>query len=275
MDYKLTFSGRFHYRCGGGVSFHQHRDDYQIQLVYGGSANIRINSEIIHVTSGDVVFLKRGSYHEFFVDSKNGMRTLEVKFRTEDSELIALLDKISTCIRDEGERLFGIFSQIVMEGYRQVFPYKAMSNALLLECIALMVRISQSEKISSLDATSPSTSDRSKQSQLVADVTEYISLNIGKHITINDIAKGCGYSSDYLYRVIKRETGRTAVQFVNNLKFKQAKRMIQHTELSLSEIAWDLGFSSLQYFSRFFRQHAGVSPSEYMTKVRSLIRTDY
>ena len=75
--------------------------------------------------------------------------------------------------------------------------------------------------------------------------------------------------------MVKKETGMTAIQYISKLKYDQAKKMIQHTELSLSEIAWNLGFGSLQYFSRFFHEHSGLSPSEYMAKVRNTVRTDY
>ena len=92
---------------------------------------------------------------------------------------------------------------------------------------------------------------------------------------MSELAKGCGYNQDFLYRMIKKETGLTAIQFVNKVKYDQARKLIQHTELSLSEIAWNLGFGSLQYFSRFFREHAGISPSDYMSKVRNTVRIDY
>ena len=107
------------------------------------------------------------------------------------------------------------------------------------------------------------------------DVTEFIGKNIDRKYTLPELASECGYNKDYLYRMIKKETGLTAIQFVNKVKYDQAKKLIQHTELSLSEIAWNLGFGSLQYFSRFFKEQSGIPPSEYMQKVRNTVRTDY
>ena len=75
--------------------------------------------------------------------------------------------------------------------------------------------------------------------------------------------------------MIHRETGLSTIQYVNMIKFEQAKNLIQHTELSLSEISWNLGFESLQYFSKFFRQRASMTPSEYLNKTRNKVRTDY
>ena len=275
MDYRLTFSGRFHYRYGWGIEVHQHADDYQVQCIYGGEARVKIDNRIIHAEKGDVIFIPQGSTHEFSVDSKDGLKTLELKFQTDDPEILNLIKGISLCFKDEGGHLFSLLSSIVIEGYRKVFPYKILSKALLLECIALMARLSQQSSLSSLDSAGKYEIRKHSQNRIVQDVTDYVSMNINRRFSINEIAQNCGYSSDYLYRTIKKETGCTMIQFVNCIKFDQARKLIQHTELSLSEIAWNLGFSSLQYFSRFFHQHSGISPSEYMQKVRNLIRTDY
>jgi len=59
------------------------------------------------------------------------------------------------------------------------------------------------------------------------------------------------------------------------VKFEHSLSLIQNTELSLSEVGWRLGFENLQYFSRFFKMHGGISPSEYISKVRHTTRTDY
>jgi AraC-like DNA-binding protein len=92
---------------------------------------------------------------------------------------------------------------------------------------------------------------------------------------MHDMAIACGYNQDYLYRVIKKRTGLSAIKYVNLVKFEKALFLIQNTEQSLSEIGWHLGFENLQYFSRFFRHHSGITPSEYIAKVRLTTRTDY
>ena len=271
MNCNLTLSSRFHYRYGGGVPAHQHSNDYQIQLICEGSMDVRVDSLHFHASRGDVIFIMKDSSHEFRVTSENGMRTLEVKFWTDDEELIALLKSIRICQRDNKEKIFGILSRIIVEGYRQIFPYRILSNAILLEGLALLARMSKNGD----PGIGSAMEDNQEQSKLLKDVMQYISTDGNRKLTVKDIAESCGLSSDYFSRVIRRETGMSAIQFINEMKFKQARLMIQNTELSLSEIAWSLGFSSIQYFSRFFRQHAGVSPSEYLSEARNLMRTDY
>lgn len=272
MDFRLTFSGRFNYRFGGGVSFHHHPDDYQIQLIYEGRATIKINNEIYHAEPNSIFFIRRGCSHEFSVDSESGLKTLELKFEAEGESILKLISFISTYIEDQTGQFFGLFTNIVMEGYQKLFFYKELSNAMLLTVLSLMARNSQNFVAY---PRNESATRRTTQSQILQDVTEYICKNINRKYTMSELAKGCGYNQDFLYRMIKKETGLTAIQFVNKVKYNQARKLIQHTELSLSEIAWNLGFGSLQYFSRFFREHAGISPSDYMSKVRNTVRIDY
>ena len=69
-DYKLTFSGRFHYKKGGGLSPHGHPEDFQVQLIYQGKAivgggdsisainSLKLTDKIYHISTGGGASLK-------------------------------------------------------------------------------------------------------------------------------------------------------------------------------------------------------------------------
>ena len=274
MDYKLTFSGRFHYRCGSGVTGHYHPEDYQIQLVYSGEAEAHVNGETYHMTRNSIMFVPKGSAHDFHVTSGDGMKTVEVKFVSEDPRFESLVSGLGILMVDDG-KIFEILSRVVLEGQRKIPYYKEMSNALLMECLLLLYRMVYRTSISVFEASSLSKNEIMKNDILLDVIDDYIEKNIHKKFSLADVAKACGYNQDYIYRLIRKKTGLSAVQYINQKKFDRAKQLIMHTELSLSEIAWNLGFETLQYFSRFFKEHAGISPSDYSKEVRSTIRTDY
>jgi len=274
MDCNITFSARFHYRQGGGVSLHCHSADWQVQLVYGGGGTTAVNDTRFPIKEGDVVLVHRKASHSFLVGPE-GMKTLEVKFVTEDKDVVSMLSHIDTLFHDENHQLFDLFTRIVAEGQRKVIAYRTMCDALLMESIAVMMRLSSGNAIVHTE-NEPNKSPVGQPASLaIQAANEYIYRHMDKNFTLGDLAAGCGYNQDYLYRAIKKEYGVSAIQYVNKLRFDQAKRLMQHTELSLSEIAWNLGFDSIQYFSKFFRQHAHTSPSDYCNKVRSTIRIDY
>ncbi|WP_320128322.1 AraC family transcriptional regulator [uncultured Sphaerochaeta sp.] len=275
MNYKITFSARFHYRQGSGVGRHYH-PDYQIQLIYSGSAITHLNENCIALGPGDILFLKKGSYHDFTVNAKEGMKTLEIKFLSTDPDMDQFLDTIKPLFRDNDRQLFNIFSRIVLEGQRKSIFYRQMSESLLMESLITMQRICVAQDAPVFETDSAKARPpKESVSQLIESVDDYIARNINNNFTLAEMAESIGYNQDYLYRTIKKEIGISAVQYINRIKFERAKQLIQHTELSLTELSWNLGFDNLQYFSRFFRKYANISPSEYSAKVRASIRTDY
>ncbi len=274
-DYKLTFSGRFHYKKGGGLSPHGHPEDFQVQLIYQGKAIVGVNNVKFTANAGDIVFIPQGSEHYFTVISEDGMKTLEIKFTCSDSELLYLIGTLKTLFRDKNNLVFNRFSAIVMEGYKKLSSYKIKNNAMLVETLVDLSRLCMEAQESEVQSTEPQSSAVATDSAVLDAITEYIYSNLNKNFQIGDLAAACGYKQDYIYRTVHKKMQMSVIQYINKIRFEQAKKLIQHSELSMTEIAWNLGFESLQYFSKFFKQHALMSPSEYSKRTRNLIRTDY
>ena len=93
-------------------------------------------------------------------------------------------------------------------------------------------------------------------------VVEFLNKNIAKNLTLVDIAHGCSMSTAKLKRVVKGGV----ISYFNDLKISRAKELIRNTDMNLSQISEELGFSSLHYFSRLFKAKTGKTPSEYKTK---------
>jgi AraC-like DNA-binding protein len=74
-------------------------------------------------------------------------------------------------------------------------------------------------------------------------------------------------SPNYFGDLIKKETGKTAHEFIQSKLIDAAKERIFDTSQSLSEIAYGLGFKYPQHFSRLFKQHVGVTPMEYRSSM--------
>lgn len=70
-------------------------------------------------------------------------------------------------------------------------------------------------------------------------------------------------SSNYLSDVLKKETGRSAKDHINDFLIKKAKSMLVNSDDSVSEIAYALGFNYPHYFSRLFKTKTGVSPNKF------------
>ena len=107
-----------------------------------------------------------------------------------------------------------------------------------------------------------------KYAEDIERVRKFCSENINKKLTLSDMANG-GEMSISKLKLLFRENFGGALNFFNELKLDEAKRLIREGKLNFTEIADSLGFSSLHYFSRLFKKKIGLSPSEYQKKTIS------
>lgn len=82
--------------------------------------------------------------------------------------------------------------------------------------------------------------------------------------SVNYFADKCCLSTGYFGQLVKTETGRTAKDFINDRLLTAAKELLSNDSLSVSQISEMLGFDYPQHFTRFFKQHTGMTPKEYL-----------
>jgi len=92
---------------------------------------------------------------------------------------------------------------------------------------------------------------------------EYIRNEYMNNVTIEQIAKHCGYSEFYLMKLFKRFTGCSCVDYVNNYRLNVAGRQLRDTGDDVASIAYQVGYNNVSYFNRQFKKHYGVTPKEF------------
>jgi len=100
-------------------------------------------------------------------------------------------------------------------------------------------------------------------SPAVCRALEYISANYTEAITLKEIAAASGLSTFRIAHLLKESTGRTALQNILYLRIQEARHLLEASEMSCSEIAYETGFGDQSYFIRQFRKGMGITPSQY------------
>jgi len=100
-------------------------------------------------------------------------------------------------------------------------------------------------------------------------VHRYITEHYKEKITLDNICFLFGTNKTYLCQNFKKEYGTTILEYINQLKIKEAKRLLRQNELSVTEISEQLGFNSIHYFCRLFKNTTQQSPKAYVNTVRS------
>lgn len=101
-------------------------------------------------------------------------------------------------------------------------------------------------------------------------IVAYLNKNIHSKITLEDICRDnlCGCSQ--LQKIFREKTGGGVMEYFGKIKIDSAKQAIREGKKNFTEIANDLGYSSIHYFSRHFKKIAGMTPSEYASSVKLL-----
>ena len=81
--------------------------------------------------------------------------------------------------------------------------------------------------------------------------------------TIAYLANKCHVSAGYLSDLLKKETGKTAKDHINEFLVEKAKDLLIGSDDSISGVAYTLGFNYPHYFSRMFKSKTGLTPQEY------------
>ena len=83
---------------------------------------------------------------------------------------------------------------------------------------------------------------------------------------INSFAGQLNLSKSTLYRKIKTITGLSPIEFIRNIKLKHASKMLKSSHISISEVAYSVGFSDPKYFASCFKAEFNITPSEFQKK---------
>lgn len=100
-------------------------------------------------------------------------------------------------------------------------------------------------------------------SKEVAMAMDHIQANTNRDLSIDDVAAHIGKSRAWLTTKFRQELGQSVGQYITRTKINDAKRLLRHSDLTLSQISSYLGFSSQAYFQTVFKKETGSTPKEY------------
>lgn len=108
----------------------------------------------------------------------------------------------------------------------------------------------------------PCISNDSEMSR-VNDIFEYVERNYMNKITMKEVCKDNYISPSHFCRVFKNTTGKSFVDYLNFRRAYEAEKLLSKTNMTVTDIAFSVGFSTTSYFDRVFKKYYKISPSKY------------
>ncbi|MEA2067594.1 MAG: helix-turn-helix domain-containing protein [Verrucomicrobiota bacterium] len=105
-------------------------------------------------------------------------------------------------------------------------------------------------------------------SPAVGKALDYIAANYTEPIALEEIAAAAGLSTFRIAHLLKEATGKTALQNVHYLRIQEARRLLETSDMSCTDVAYETGFGDQSYFIKQFRKWMGITPAKYRKSCR-------
>ena len=245
-----------------GMSYPLHWHDYfECEILLEGTAEHRCNEEVQTIHAGAAYILTYEDIHAFRV--LENARIFAIRFREDllAPDIIRLLSEKSSCCQCcfAPQELIYIEQRIehIVQQKTSDILYKHMISTLLSELLLMVLTHSDTVKGKPLPS-------------LVHKAATYIRTNYQEDITLITAAKMLSITPKYLGSLFKETLHISFHDFLNSTRLRHACQMLNNTDLSVKEIAFSAGYSSVEYFLEVFKKRMGTTPTLYRTQTGSV-----
>ncbi len=241
------------------VPLHWH-DRFEVLIIDEGSMLAHIAGEEFVAKAGDVVIINPGCTHE-------ATAIEEISYRVMMFELVAQFaqDKTAYRLLRPFVTHASVFMPLindseVLEIIEQIFKvtgekrkgFQLMQVGLVYQFLSVLF-----EKHQDTRYVRPVAEGRLRQ------VIEYIADHYCEEISSSSISEMFGYDESYFCRLFKSVVGVRPMEYIRVLRLEKARRLLINEKIGISKVALECGFSDMNYFTRCFRRHYGITAGEY------------
>lgn len=235
-------------------------NEYQLVYITEGSGWFQSEScARTRISSGTMIILFPGEWHTYFPDKETGRGKIWVGFRGPVADTVLRsqhFDPREPLYRiGISETVIGLYRELLSHVRKQKPGYQQMIAGIVQHIIG-HVHYKYHNKAY---ADNPVVDKINKARIVMRD-------DVAGNISVEEIASQLGMGYTWFRRVFKEYTGTSPARYRTRLQIARAKELLASSDLSVSEIAFDLGFDSISQFSTFFSKHEGGPPSLFREK---------
>lgn len=255
------------------IPMHWH-EEMEIALIEEGQAEINVDLTNFTAYAGDISFVKPLSLHSFKKPNNTGViwRSMVFNLSMLQSALTdgCLIKYIAPILNNENELPLIINKN--NEGYEEIkktiedlfLCYNNNYDGYELEIKSLLFRLfSLMYKYNLIKKSSKKITLSSDASYKLKNVLHYIGENYPNPITIKELAQISNFSEFHFMKFFKKHIGITAVEYINNVRLTESCRLLLTTDKSIMDISFEVGFNSVSYFNKLFKNTYNLTPKEF------------
>ncbi len=227
-------------------------------FVLEGECFLRIDSQSYIVRPGQIAYLPKGKIRAYTHASERfSMYEMAFVAHAEGRELMELLgltDGDYVVSVDDIEQMSALFESAARRDLIRDPIYDIGWCANIINIIRIYAEKRRKQS--------------SGQAHIFKPVLEYMANNIQREIRVEDLSALVYMQPTYFVRRFGACFGLSPIAYLNRMKMYKAMGMLAETDMAIEKIAHEIGINDTSYFSRIFKKHASVTPSEYRTAFR-------
>lgn len=268
-------------RVGGGWSYADHRHPHlEFKYCVSGTLTVWIDGQMFTLHPGDAVIVKPGLYHRT-EPVRDDAEFLVFHFDIEAEqirEVFQLPKSPLISAASDPERLIPAWIQRFMSEYGNALQHVSRSGKPAPHEALFLLRIQSKllEFIGLLGETILRGKDHSDavrgqpaQFHLAHEAAYLLEKHFPDIPGVGELANRLGVHRSYLFECFKRVYGLSPRMYVDRMRIRRAKFLLQDTPYTIEEISERLQFSSSAHFCRFFRRMTGTTPGRYRNQPRA------
>ncbi len=259
-------------RMGTGDKYHNH-DFLELAFVLSGAGRYHIEDAMYEIREGDLLILNPGVKHQAMSGMDSEISTTEffvgfsdIQVKGYEPNYLPVPDG-GYIIHTTGElrqKLFKICSAMEAENAVCRQGRYFMLKAYLMQMLLLVLR-EQCEPPSVLKGYS---FESANKKYVVEQIVNYFEDHYSEKISLDQIAENMYLSPFYISKIFKSETGEAPIRHLINIRLEKAKEILESgAGGSIQEVAASVGYEDAYHFSKLFKKHYGISPSQAKKRV--------
>ncbi len=246
-------------RCNTRLHWHK---AMELLYIIDGSLNILDDGKVTELKSNDIYFVNHDCFHKTFTSLPDENIKYLVVLLSYDKLLkyYPNLEQLEFSISESDSaihKITDLLNQVALYFEEKPVGYEMKINSLLHDIYFVLM----SECVCENTKNTSSASD--KELEYVKTAIEYMGQNYLENLTLNDIANKIGLSSSYFSRCFKSITRISVMQYLANIRLESALRDIVDENKTVTDAAFDNGFTSVKSFIELCKKVYNCTPGQY------------
>lgn len=262
------------------ASRHFH-ESYEMYFLLAGERYYFIDRETYLVKAGMGVMIRRNQIHKtsmagspyhdrllLQVDDSVFSPYMKALGLTSMEELFEHMNQVIEYTPPEWTMILKLLETLKGELAERKPGWEAAVRMLVMQILILTGRCRRSDYLTENILSQDNHQAQTARHQKIREITEYLLNHYDSRESQKELAGRFFVSKSYLCRIFKEVTGFTLTEYQNLARIKAARQLLIRTDLSITEIAGQVGFDSITYFERVFKKLTAERPLQYRKKYR-------